>query len=280
MVAELEERHGELSSRDGTRLRWRAWDVESEAPVVAVVHGHGEHGGRYSRLARALAPHGHSTYAFDLRGMGESAGQRGHVGRWQEWVEDVAAFAAFAQDRAAGREVVPLGHSMGGVLLVSSLLAGAVGPRRFVVSNPAFETTVAVPSWKIGLGRLTSRLAPRLAMGTGLDPAQISRDPEQVAAYREDPLVHDRMTSRFFTEWRAASEEALRRAAEVTQPFLLILGEADPITDIRAARRFAERTRAEHQVKVYEGRYHEPFNDVGSEEVFTDLAGWLAAGPS
>lgn len=280
MVADPAEREGELQSGDGTKLRWRAWEVESEAPILAVVHGHGEHSGRYARLARAMAEHGHSTYAFDLRGMGESAGRRGHVDRWGQWIEDLLAFVAMVQTQARSRELVPLGHSFGGVLLTSALLAGALEPGRFVLSNPAFRPRVKVPAWKLRTGRLTSGLLPRLTMATGLDPGQISRDPAEVEAYRGDPLVHDKMSSRLFTEWQAASEDCLARAGEVKRPYLLILGQDDRIIDHQASLEFAGRTPAPHVVKLYPGRYHEPFNDLESAEVFDDLADWLAGRPS
>jgi alpha-beta hydrolase superfamily lysophospholipase len=112
-------------------------------------------------------------------------------------------------------------------------------------------------------------------MSNELDPALISRDSEQVAAYRRDPLVHDRISSRTFTEWMAASEEALERAGEITVPSLVILSEGDRIIDPNGGREFAERVGGGGTVRAYRGRYHEPFNDLGAEEVFADLAGWL-----
>jgi alpha-beta hydrolase superfamily lysophospholipase len=275
LAADLGEREGTLASRDGTRLAWRSWTVPSPRAVLAVVHGLGEHSGRYAALAEAMTGQGYACWAVDLRGMGRSEGRRGHLDRWRQWVDDCAAFHEMVVDRSDGVEVVPLGHSFGGVLVASAVLLGAVRPRRLVLSNPAFRPAVRVPGWKLTLGRATSALVPALTMGNEVDPTLISRDPEVVAAYRSDPLVHDRISSRMFTEWAAASAGALGRAAELGVPVLLILSEDDRIIDRRGGLELAARAGAGAKVLSYPGRYHEPFNDLGSEEVFADLAAWL-----
>jgi alpha-beta hydrolase superfamily lysophospholipase len=269
---------GDVSSADGTRLHWREWPVSSADIVVAVVHGLGEHSGRYGALAAALNAAGIGCFAFDLRGMGSSGGRRGHVGRWQRWVEDLAVAHRLVVERAPRAAVIPLGHSFGGVLLASAVLRRAIAPSRFVLSNPAFRPAVVVPGWKLALGRLTSGLVPTLTLGNEVDPALLSRDPAVAAAYSADPLVHDRISSRLFTEWVAASKEALRRADEIDVPFRLILSEDDRIIDHRGGLEFARAAGDLASVRVYPDRYHEPFNDLGADEVFADLVSWLRGG--
>jgi alpha-beta hydrolase superfamily lysophospholipase len=275
LAAELGAREGTLTSRDGTRLSWRAWPVAAARAAVAVVHGLGEHSGRYARLAAALNRRGYGCWAVDLRGMGRSDGRRGHVDRWEQWVEDCAAFTDLVGQLAGEVEVVPLGHSFGGVVVASAVLSEAVVPRRFVLSNPAFRPAVVVPGWKLRLGRATSGLVPTLTLGNEVDASLISRDPAVVSDYRGDPLVHDRISSRLFTEWMSASEDALRRASQLAVPCLVIVSEDDRIIDHRGALEFAGAAGARATVLKYPDRYHEPFNDVGAEEVFADLAAWL-----
>jgi alpha-beta hydrolase superfamily lysophospholipase len=272
---EVGSREGTIASRDGTRLSWRAWPVPDARAQVLAVHGLGEHSGRYERLAQALNRHGYGCWAVDLRGMGRSDGRRGHVDRWRQWIEDCTAFADLVRERSGETEVVPLGHSFGGVVVASAVLGGALRPRRFVLSNPAFRPAVAVPGWKLALGRATSGLVPTLALGNEVDPALLSRDPAVVAEYTADPLVHDRISSRLFTEWVAASEDALRRAGELTVPCLLIVSEDDRIIDREGALEFARRAGDRATVLSFPGRFHEPFNDVDAEEVFAGLAAWL-----
>jgi acylglycerol lipase len=243
--------------------------------ALAVIHGHGEHGGRYAGLAAAMAGHDIATYALDMRGHGASGGARGHVLSWDELTGDAAAFHSLV-GAESGLEAVPLGHSVGGSVVLSAVVRGRLQPRRFVLSSPALRVKAAVPGWKVTLGKAASRLTPGLALATELDPEHISRDSAVVAAYRADPLVHSKMSARFYTEWQAANGEILARAAEIKVPFLATHGSGDLIIDSTATEELDRRaTVAGHKLIVYPGYYHEPYNDTGREQVFADLAGWL-----
>jgi alpha-beta hydrolase superfamily lysophospholipase len=275
LAAEAGVRQASLTSRDGTRLNARFWQVQAPTVMLVIAHGLGEHSGRYERLARAMAGYQVGCCAVDLRGMGKSQGRRGNLERWQQWVDDYRALYDMARKEAPGVEPVPLGHSFGGVVVTTAVLSGAVKPERFILSNPAFRSAVEVPGWKLRLGHAASRLVPALTLANGVDPALISRDPAVVQGYRNDPLVHDRISARLFTEWSAASREALERAAELTVPFLLIVGSDDRLIDPQGAAEFSSRATVDHSMKLYQGRYHEPFNDQGAEEVFADLGSWL-----
>jgi alpha-beta hydrolase superfamily lysophospholipase len=273
-------REGRLPSADGTHLHWRAWEVDRPKATFAVVHGLGEHSGRYQRLAEAMAERGCSTFAVDLRGMGKSEGARGHVERWQDWVQDAAALVAMVQDHPSAGEVVPLGHSFGGVVLLSAVIQETVMVRRFVVSSPALEPKARPPAWKTSLGRLTSSLAPRLTLSNEVDAGTLSRDPAVVEAYRSDPLVHGKISARLFTEWTAACADVFARGAQIRTPFLVIVGQEDRLIDPEGGRRLARLAAGAPAVlREYAGRYHEPFNDLDSGEVFDDLARWLATDP-
>lgn len=276
MAAELERRDGSVTSADGTRLFWQSWEVVSPRATFAVVHGLGEHGGRYRRFAEAMAARGFSTFAVDLRGMGRSDGARGFVNTWSDWVKDVEAFVGMVAEHPSAGEVIPLGHSLGGVVVLSAVLSDSLLTPRFVVSNPALRIRMAVPGWKLSLGRVTSQLVPRFAMSNGLDVTLLSRDPDVVKEYGDDPLVHDRITSRLFSEWMAACDEIVARAPELRTPFLALLGEEDGIIDPEGTRELTRRAGAPHRLVAFPGRFHEPFNDLDADEVFEALAAWAA----
>jgi acylglycerol lipase len=281
VAADLSTRDGSLHSADGTKLFWRSWEVASPTATFAVVHGLGEHSGRYARFAEAMAARGYSTFAVDLRGHGQSEGPRGHVDSWNDWVKDVEQFVGMAAEHPSAGEVIPLGHSFGGVVVLSAVIRDVVTTRRFALSNPALQVKVKVPGWKLSIGRLTSSLVPKLTLSNEVDPAAVSRDPAVVQAYRDDPLVHSKISSRLFTEWNAASAEVMSRAAEIKTPFLLIVGDADPLIDPQGSFELDRRaTGAPHQLRSYAGRYHEPFNDLDSDEIFDDLASWAAVAPA
>jgi len=263
-----------IRSADATKLAYRHWPIADASLTLAVLHGLGEHSGRYERFAQGMAPFGMETYAVDLRGHGNSAGQKGHVDSWSQWIDDAAAFFSHVESQAT-QEVVPLGHSFGGAVMLSAVLAGKVPrARRFVLSSPALKLKVAVPSWKASLGRITSQIAPRLTMNNEVDARTISRIPEVVEAYRTDPFVHGKISSRTFAEWQRAAIEDLEHAGEIKIPFLIVAGSDDALIDPDGSRRLHERAPTS-ELHIFEGRYHEPFNDRGSEEVFALIARWL-----
>jgi acylglycerol lipase len=266
---------GSIKSADGTKLAYRSWPKAGANITFAVVHGLGEHAGRYARFAEAMAKYGMSTFALDLRGHGESEGQRGHVDSWSQWTDDVSAFVGHVEG-LAGTEVVPVGHSFGGAALLSTVLAGKLPKsRRFVVSSPALKLRLKAPAWKVALAPFASKVVPRLAMDNEVDPATVSRIPEIVAAYRDDPLVHNRISSRMWMEWQNATREILERAAQIKIPFLILAGTADPLIDPEGSRSLHEQAPSQSELHLLEGRYHESFNDLGSDEVFQLVADWV-----
>ena len=266
---------GFVASADGTRLAYRAWPLERAAVTFAVVHGLGEHSGRYERFAQGMAAYGMATYAVDLRGHGESPGQRGHIDEWSQWVDDAASFVYHVESRAQG-EVVPLGHSFGGAVILSTVLAGKLaGTKRFVLSSPALRLKAEVPGWKATLGRLSANLAPRMSMSNEVDPRTVSRIPEVVEAYRADPLVHNSISSRLFSEWQHAAATILSHADEIRVPFLIVAGTADTLIDPAGSRSLHDKAPALSELRLLDGRYHEPFNDLGNEEVFALISEWL-----
>jgi acylglycerol lipase len=266
---------GFINSADGTKLAYRAWPVSGASITFAVIHGLGEHSGRYERFARGMAEFQMGTYAIDLRGHGKSAGQRGHVDAWSQWTDDAAALIKQVEAQAPG-EVVPLGHSFGGVAMLSTMLAGkAPNTKRFIVSSPALKLKVKVPAWKASLAGILSSVAPKLAMNNEVDAGTVSRIPEIVDAYRTDPLVHGRISTRLYAEWLRAATDVLDRAEAIKVPFLILAGTDDRLIDPAGSRELHQRAPVMSEFRMLDGRYHEPFNDRGSDEVFTVIADWL-----
>ena len=275
MQAETDSSTSFVASRDGTRIAYRAWPKSSASVTFAVVHGLGEHSGRYAAFAEAMSKRGFGTFAMDLRGHGLSEGQRGHVDSWAQWIDDIHAFLGVVETHVGG-EVVPLGHSFGGAAMLSAALDNRLrGARRFIVSSPALKPKVVVPQWKVTLGQVSSRVAPRFALSNEVDAGTISRIPEVVSAYRSDPLVHPKISSRMFTEWGRATRDILSRAREIKLPFLVFAGTDDRLIDPAGSEELHRAAPAMSELHLLPGRYHEPFNDLGSDEVFDLIARWL-----
>ncbi len=267
---------GRLSSPDGTCIAFRAWPQPKGAAITfAVVHGMGEHSGRYERFARGMAAFGMATYAVDLRGHGLSDGRRGHIDSWRQWIDDAATFIAHVESQTEA-EVVPLGHSFGGCVMLSAVRAGRL-PRakRLVLSSPALRLKAQVPAWKSALGAVVDRVAPRLALDNEVDAGTVSRIPEVVADYRSDPLVHRKISGRLFAEWQRAAADNLAHADQISIPFLILAGTADRLIDVTGSEQLHANAPRMSELRLLEGRYHEPFNDLDSDEVFAMIAEWV-----
>jgi len=269
-------REGVIASADGTKLAYRAWPKAGAKISFAVVHGLGEHSRRYERFAMGMARQGFATFAGDLRGHGKSAGRRGHIDSWSQWVDDAAAFIAHVEGAVEG-EVVPVGHSFGGPVLLSAVLAGKLPhTARFILSSPALRLKAKVPGWKVALSKMTSVLAPKLTLDNEVDAGTLSRIPEVVEAYRTDPLVHNKISSRLYAEWGRACTRILESAGEIKLPFLILAGTDDRLVDPAGSEELHRLTASVSELRLLEGRYHEPFNDIDSEEVFAVIADWLS----
>ncbi len=269
-------REGTIESRDGTKLSYRAWPRSGAEVTFAVAHGLGDHSRRYERFALGMARHGFATFAVDLRGHGKSPGRRGHVDSWNQWTDDIAAFVAHVESLVGG-EVVPVGHSFGGAALLSTVLAGKLArTKRFIVSSLALRLSVPVPAWTITLARVTSKIVPRLTFDNKVNPKTISRLPEVVEAYRTDPLVHSKISSRMYAEWVAACRRIFEHASEIKIPLLILAGTDDRLIDPEGSKELHRLTASVSELRLLEGRYHEPFNDLDKEEVFAVIADWLS----
>jgi alpha-beta hydrolase superfamily lysophospholipase len=144
-----------------------------------------------------------------------------------------------------------------------------------VVSSPALKLKLAVPGWKLTFGPIASKILPRLALANEVDPKAVSRIPEVVEAYRNDPLVHDKISTRLGAEWQDATRDVLARAGQIKIPFLILAGTADALIDPAGSRELHEQAKSTSELHMLEGRFHEPFNDIGSDEVFQLIADWL-----
>ncbi len=265
-----------LLSRDGTRLRLVQWEVADPQGEVLVVHGLAEHAGRYGHVARALNQAGYRVSLVELRGHGQSEGKRGAVSAWSEYVEDLGAAAAFLR-----KPFVLLAHSMGGLVALDALR----GPlreqtRALALSNPLTGVAV-VPPWYLELAKKSlSRLLPQLALKNPLDPQHISRDPKVVAAYLADPLVFSTIRPRWATEMEAAIARVQAHAGQYELPLLAMVGTADRICDPQAFLALAARWGSPRvERKVYEGLYHELFNEPEQQVVLADLIEWMRGLP-
>ncbi len=266
----------QLNATDGTRLLARRSLVDTPVATVFVVHGLGEHGGRYDHVTEHLNSAGMSVYLIDHRGHGRSTGTRGHVDHFDQYSEDLELLFKTASDD--GQDNVPwfvVGHSMGGLIAVHLALRNQEKLAGLVLSGPLLGIAVDVPAIKAAVGRLLSRVLPRLTLANELDARYISHDPAVVAAYENDPLVHDRVSARWFTEMSAALDKAHERARDLELPLLLMHGTDDHLTDPQGSRRFVSAYGGTADSEFLDGYYHEIFNEVEQQVPLSRMTKWL-----
>lgn len=279
MSAALQECHGFIEGVGRLRLHYRAWEAVTPRSAILVVHGLAEHGGRYEKFGHDLAAAGHSVFALDLRGHGDSDGRRGHVRRFDQLLQDVDRFRREVQGMVPlETPIFLLGHSLGGLIALRYLEEYSPDFRGAVLSAPWLATALPIPHWKIGLAQVLTKIAPSLPMRAPVPPEYLSHDPAVAEAYRSDPLVHERITPRMFTEISSAMGLVFQRADRIGVPLLFLLPGGDRITDPQRTRALA---RSIHQVEVtmrlFPDAYHELFNEVDRSLVLTELRAWLAA---
>ncbi len=268
---------GTFKSADGLDLYYQAWRPD-QAPkaVLAVVHGYGEHSGRYLYPVQYFVPRGYALYAFDQRGHGRSPGPRGHVNRWDEYLLDVREFLKLVRPAQSECPLFLLGHSMGGLLVLMYAIHHPQDIKAVLASSPMLGLAVKAPGWKVVLGRVLSSLLPALPMANDLPAAALSHEPAVVQAYDSDPLNHHVVTPRWFTEAEKAMASAMEHAGELKAPLLLMYAADDQIADPAMPPRFFERvTHPDKTLRAYAGYYHEIFNETGREAVFKDMEAWL-----
>jgi alpha-beta hydrolase superfamily lysophospholipase len=244
--------------------------------AIAMVHGFGEHAGRYAALHRALIDAGFAVGAADLRGFGRSPGARGHIERWDDYRADAAAIVAHAAALAPGRPVFLFGHSMGGLIVLDFALERPAGLAGVIASGPALLQAGGRRPLMALAARLLSRLAPRMGTELGLDPRGLSSDPAEVEAYLADPLVHGRATMRWGAEILSTMAATLDRAPVFPRPLLLLHGAVDPINSAEGSRRFHQACgHADRTLRLYDRSRHEVHHDVDRMQFQRDLLRWL-----
>jgi alpha-beta hydrolase superfamily lysophospholipase len=265
-----------LKTADGLELSIRCWPAESAHRwTFVIVHGLGEHSGRYQHLAAWFVPKGAAVYAMDQRGHGRSGGQRGHAPSLEALLDDVDLVVSRART-ASGGPLVLIGHSFGGLVAIAYAFVNPGHIDRAIFSAPLLRVKQAVPAWKRVLSRALPAVAPRMSFSNEVDPRLLSHDPGTAGAYTADPLVHDRITAGLYGRTITRGEAFIRRAGELKVPFLLMQGEDDRIVDPTGSRDFfAAASAPGRDFRLYPGMYHEIFNEVDREQVFRDIQSWL-----
>lgn len=261
----------------GTHIVYDVWEPDGEITGVLVLsHGLGEHAGRYGHVISELGKLGLVVYALDHRGHGRSGGKRLELKSWSDYIADLHEVFRIARATHPGFGNFLLGHSMGGAIALSYALEYQAELDALMLSGPAVVLGEGTPKILIPIGKFLGRVAPGVPVQS-LDSADVSRDPAVVAAYDADPLVHHgKIPAGLASALVGAMESFPERLPSLTLPVLLQHGSEDRLADVSGSRLIAEKAGSKDlTIKIYDGLFHEIFNEPEQDRVIGDLIGWL-----
>lgn len=261
----------------GDNIFYRKWEVEKPRATLYIVHGLGEHCGRYEHVAEWFNEHNVAVYSGDYPGFGRTPGKRGHV---ESFVQLLDAIEHGWEQMRSEHPQVPhfmLGHSLGGLLVTEFLLSRSQNAdiAGAIISSPGYRAGFEIPAWKDRLGKMLTPLFPGLAIPSGLPATAISRDPQVVEAYLADPYVHDKVSLRFYAEMNQTMKDIFERVQHfpTALPVYWIQAGADQLVDKKAAKEYYDLLPI-HPMRKYKewpGLYHELLNEPEKEEVLKDI---------
>ena len=264
-----------INTEDGLALYSQIWDTSSPAKaIVAIIHGLGEHSGRYHDLAMFLNHHNISVAGLDLRGHGISEGIRGHAPSYDAIMDDIDSFLQLLNQEFTGIPLFLMGHSLGGNLVLTYL-----NKRQAVTKAIITAPLLALPEGpgliKKLVGNLLYNWLPEFTMASGLDATKLSRDINIVKAYKNDPLVHDRISARLGIDFLRFGEWLQSQIIPPAIQTLIMQGSADMIVDPIAVRKFIKNQNGNTTFKEWKGFYHELHNEPTKEDIYNYLVQWI-----
>ena len=262
------------TNEDG--LYFRTWKVDKPIGAVVLIHGLGEHCQRYDYIASKLNKAKLTVYSLDLPGHGRSDGPRGHIESFDDYAKSVLMLLQKAEKELPQIPKYLIGHSMGGLIAAQFLLEYQDRFRGAVLSGPAIQSPQEPPAWQVVIIKSIARILPKAKM-LALDASGISKDPEVVEKYMNDPLVsQEKLSARFLVAMTGVMEEVKVRCNEITLPLLLMHGSEDPMTSPVGTEFLFENCKSVDKEKhIFKGLLHEIFNEPEKEKVIQKTINWL-----
>jgi len=262
--------------REGTQLIGFEWWVENPVGVICLVHGLGEHAGRYDHVAKFFNSRSFSVLVFDQRGHGLSEGKRGHTPSHDQMLDDIEEVLMYARAEYNDLPLYIFGHSMGGNLVLNYLLKKNIAELAgAVVSTPWLKTKIVAPPWQVNVAKLMVRLIPYLSQSNGLKAEWLTYDEKVNLTYKRDPLVHDKISIRLYLDFFDAGLWALKNTDLLKLPVFLYHGADDPIASQEATAQFSNDAGKWATFKLYTDTKHEPHNDLNQKNVLNDIMDWI-----
>ena len=263
---------------DGLQVFAQSWRPKSAIKaVVCLVHGQGEHSGRYSHVATVLNQAGYVLLGLDLRGNGKSEGKRGHASSYETLMDDIDYLIDETAMRFPGAPRFLYGHCLGGNLVLNYVVRRKPQLAGVIATSPLLSLYIKPNKGKVAMARTIAKVWPSLCSTTGVDVAMLSRDPDVLQTLKNDPLYHNSMSAGMFIGVMQSAGWLMQHANQFPLPLLIMHGGADAITSVTASYRLAQIAGPNCTFKLWEGFYHELHNEPEKQEVFKTIVAWLEA---
>ena len=275
----MKHKEGTIKGIRGANIFYQYWSPEEHARAkLVIVHGLAEHSGRYMNVVNHFVPAGYAVYGVDHIGHGRSDGDRVYVDRFQDYTTTLATYIDMIHDWQPDKPIFLIGHSMGGLIGAAYLLEHQHGLSGAVLSGPGIKVPDNISRTVIFMGKILSKILPRVGI-LQLDSNGVSRDPAVVDAYVNDPLVYTgKVTARLGAEMLKTMQDVTKSASRINLPLTIVQGGNDILIDPGGAQLLYDSVSSEDKaIKIYEGFYHEVFNDPGHEQVLNDVWKWIEA---
>jgi alpha-beta hydrolase superfamily lysophospholipase len=273
---DLQVEEGHFNGYDGSELFFQTWSKTSPAAVILGIHGLGEHSDCYNLLAEGLSESPFQLFMSDLRGHGRSTGSRG-VGSIDDYVLDIKLFHSLVKNRFKNLPLYFLGHSMGGLILLKFLIRnGDLGASGAVLSSPLLGVYEKLAAFKQKSAGILSKITPNLTLSNEIPFEKLSHYKKVVESYANDPWRHDRISAKLFIGMLESMDYAFNQVDKIKLPILMQQSGDDMIVSQKRAEEFFEKLTMKDKTQiVYDGYYHEIYNEVWRDKPFTDLKKWL-----
>ncbi|MFO7974042.1 MAG: alpha/beta hydrolase [Candidatus Hydrogenedentota bacterium] len=266
-----------VATPDGLHLYARKWlPLNTSDANVVLIHGYGDHSGRYEHFARILTGASLAVYTYDQRGFGRSDGRRAYIGRFDQLLDDLDVFIRHNASDFLQRPLFLLGQSLGGLVVTRYAQTRQVGLSGLILCSPLLAFPDDVPKILLSLGRYVAAIAPWLPVSE-VNPKEFSHSPEVAQAAENDPLnYHGKVHARTGVEMQKAVAGAFRESARITVPFFMAHGSADRVVPISGSRRFFEASAVpDKTLRIYENGYHELWHDFDEETLAREICQWI-----
>jgi len=274
----MEHEEGRFRGHKNLNLYYQCWlPATGPEAILLVVHGAAEHSGRYTNLVNYFVPKGYAVCGLDHRGHGKSEGLRGYVERFSDYLNDLKTFFDIVRNEHVDTKIFLIGHSMGGTIATAFTVHYQHELAGLLLSGAGVKVGSSLSPALIVAVRMLSLLLPKMGI-TALDASAISQDKAVVDAYVSDPLVYrGKIRVRFGAEMIKTMQKLPDQIPKINLPILIMHGTADRLCDPEGSQMLYERvSSADKTLKLYQGFYHEIFNEPGHKQVLADMEAWLA----